>query len=263
MNETNNKIISFENVTKIYRPLRETALLNVNFSVAVGEFVCLIGASGGGKTTILKIIAGLEKQTFGVVKKPDNVSMVFQSGAVLPWLSVFDNIALPLQVEKESQKNSATSAENQENKIARKSAEKTNSEIKKIVDEQMRIMGLTEFSQKLPSALSGGQRQRVGIARALAVNPDVLLLDEPFSALDAKTTFELHADLLKIWKETGKTIVMVSHLIEEAVSLASRVLLVKNKKIAREFPINFPYPRREQQENFMSEVTKIRKEFFE
>ena len=109
----------------------------------------------------------------------------------------------------------------------------------------MHIMGLTEFSQKLPSALSGGQRQRVGIARALAVNPDVLLLDEPFSALDAKTTFELHADLLKIWKETGKTIIMVSHLIEEAVSLSSRVLLVKNKKIAREFPINFPYPRRD------------------
>ena len=126
----------------------------------------------------------------------------------------------------------------------------------------MRTMGLTNFAQKLPSELSGGQRQRVGIARALAVNPEVLLLDEPFSALDAKTTSELHADLIKIWKETGKTIVMVSHLIEEAVSLSSKILLVKNKTIAHEFAINFPYPRREQQENFMSEVTKIRKEFF-
>jgi NitT/TauT family transport system ATP-binding protein len=259
MTETNDKIISFENVTKIYRPLRETALLNVNFSVSSGEFVCLVGASGGGKTTILKIIAGLEKQTFGKVTKPDNVSMVFQSGAVLPWLSVFDNIALPLQV----QKNPATSAEKSTKKPENKTARKSDSEIRKIVDEQMKIMGLSEFAQKLPSELSGGQRQRVGIARALAVNPDVLLLDEPFSALDAKTTSELHADLLKIWKETGKTIVMVSHLIEEAVSLSSRVLLVKNKKIAHEFPINFPYPRREQQENFMNEVTKIRKEFFE
>jgi len=293
MTDTNNKIISFENVTKIYRPLRETALLNVNFSIASGEFVCLIGASGGGKTTILKIIAGLEKQTFGKVTKPENVSMVFQSGAVLPWLSVFDNIALPLLIQKTSAigqmengtmsqrdvlngkamsapgrsasaENSAkNSAEKPENKTTRKSSEKTNSEIKKIIDEQMHIMGLTEFSQKLPSALSGGQRQRVGIARALAVNPDVLLLDEPFSALDAKTTSDLHQDLIKVWQESGKTIIMVSHLIEEAVSLSSKILLVKNKTIAHEFPINFPYPRREQQENFMSEVTKIRKEFFE
>jgi NitT/TauT family transport system ATP-binding protein len=243
------KIISFENVTKIYRPLKETALLNVNFSITAGEFVCLVGASGGGKTTILKIIAGLEKETFGKVTKPDNVSMVFQSGAVLPWLSVFDNIALPLLV-----------GQMDNGKMLRSplSKDKAMSE----AGRQMKIMGLTEFAAKLPSELSGGQRQRVGIARALAVSPDVLLLDEPFSALDAKTTFELHADLLKVWKETGKTIVMVSHLIEEAVSLSSKVMLVKNKTIFREFPINFPYPRREQQENFMSEVTKIRKEFF-
>jgi NitT/TauT family transport system ATP-binding protein len=244
------KIISFENVGKTYPSTKETVLKDVNFSVSTGEFVCLVGASGGGKTTILKIIAGLEKETTGKVTKPENVAMVFQSGAVLPWLSVFDNIALPLQV----QKNSATSAG--------KTSRKTESEIRKIVDEQMQIMGLTNFATKLPSELSGGQRQRVGIARALAVNPDVLLLDEPFSALDAKTTSELHADLIKVWKETGKTIVMVSHLIEEAVSLSSKVLLIKNKTIAHEFSIDFPYPRREQQENFMDEVTKIRKEFF-
>jgi NitT/TauT family transport system ATP-binding protein len=257
-----NPIIKFENVSKIYRGMKETAIINVNFYVNRGDFVCLVGESGGGKTTILKIIAGLEKETTGKVTKPDNVSMVFQSGAVLPWLSVFDNIALPLQVQKNSATSAEKFAEKPENKIVRKSAEKTNSEIKKIVDEQMKIMGLTEFANKLPSELSGGQRQRVGIARALAVSPDVLLLDEPFSALDAKTTFELHADLLKVWKETGKTIVMVSHLIEEAVSLSSKILLVKNKTIAHEFPINFPYPRREQQENFMNEVAKIRKEFF-
>ncbi len=233
------KIISFENVGKIYPLVKETALVDVNFSVETGQFVCMVGASGGGKTTILKIIAGLEKETSGKVIKPDNVSMVFQSGAVFPWLSVFDNIAMPLQVKNLSYR-----------------------EIKKTVDQQMEIMGLSAFIQKRPSELSGGQRQRVGIARALVVNPDVLLLDEPFSALDAKTTSELHQDLIKIWKETGKTIVMVSHLIEEAVSLASRVLLVKNKTVVHEFEINFPYPRREQQEAFMSEVTKIRKEFF-
>ena len=266
------KIISFQNVGKIYHDVKETALRDVNFSVNSGDFVCLVGESGGGKTTILKIIAGLEKETSGTVEKPENVSMVFQSGAVLPWLSVFDNIALPLQVQKEAQKNfpkssTENSAEKPEIKtaikIAKKSARKTDSEIRKIVDEQMRIMGLFDFAGKLPTELSGGQRQRVGIARALAVDPVVLLLDEPFSALDAKTTSDLHADLIKVWQETGKTIIMVSHLIEEAVSLSSKILLVKNKTIAREFPIAFPYPRREQQENFMSEVTKIRKEFFE
>jgi ABC-type nitrate/sulfonate/bicarbonate transport system ATPase subunit len=243
MTDTNDKIISFENVGKIYFPMKETALENVNFSVSLGEFVCMVGASGGGKTTILKIIAGLEKETSGKVTKPENVSMVFQSGAIFPWLSVFDNIAMPLEVKKIP-------------------AKKSGSEIRKIVDEQMQIMGLTNFAGKLPSELSGGQRQRVGIARALAVNPDVLLLDEPFSALDAKTTSELHTDLIKVWKETGKTIVMVSHLIEEAVSLSSKILLVKNKTVTHEFSVTFPYPRREQQEAFMSEVTKIRREFF-
>jgi ABC-type nitrate/sulfonate/bicarbonate transport system ATPase subunit len=237
--DTNQKILSFENVGKIYNDVKETALVGVNFSVSLGEFVCMVGASGGGKTTILKIIAGLEKETSGKVTKPENVSMVFQSGAIFPWLSVFDNIAMPLEVNK-----------------------MTTKEINKIVDEQMRIMGLSDFAGKLPTELSGGQRQRVGIARALAVNPDVLLLDEPFSALDAKTTSELHQDLIKVWEETGKTIVMVSHLIEEAVSLSSKILLVKNKTVTHEFSVTFPYPRREQQEAFMSEVTKIRREFF-
>ena len=250
--ENTEKIILFENVSKTYPSVKETVLKDVNFSVNTGEFVCMVGASGGGKTTILKIIAGLEKETTGTVIKPENVSMVFQSGAVLPWLSVFDNIALPLQVQKNLPRQG----------LGEKSAKKSDAEIKKIVDEQMKIMGLTEFATKLPTELSGGQRQRVGIARALAVSPDVLLLDEPFSALDAKTTSELHIDLIKVWKETGKTIIMVSHLIEEAVSLSSKVLLVKNKTITHQFEINFPYPRREQQENFMNEVTKIRKEFF-
>ncbi len=234
-----NPIISFQNVGKIYSPPGETALRDVNFSVTSGGFVCLVGESGGGKTTILKIIAGLEKASSGTVTKPENVSVVFQSGAVLPWLSVFDNIALPLLVKKIPKK-----------------------EIKKICDEQIEIIGLSNFVNKLPSELSGGQRQRVGIARALAINPTVLLLDEPFSALDAKTTSELHDDLIKIWKDTGKTIVMVSHLIEEAVSLSNKIILIKNKTVAHQFSIDFPYPRREQQETFMSEVSKIRKEFF-
>jgi len=119
-----------------------------------------------------------------------------------------------------------------------------------------------EFENKYPGDLSGGQRQRVGIARALAIDPHVLLLDEPFSALDAKTTAELHDDIISVWHSTKKTIVLVSHLIEEAVSLASRVILMKDGTIANEFKIDLPYPRREQGAEFMSRVQHIRKEFF-
>ncbi len=123
-------------------------------------------------------------------------------------------------------------------------------------------MKLTEFISHRPTELSGGQKQRVGIARALALDPEVLLLDEPFSALDPKTTAELHDDIIAIWEKTGKTMVMVSHLIEEAVSLAGRILLVKHGKIAHSFDISLPYPRREQETAFMQEVGKIRTEFF-
>src|SRR5437870_2664186 len=122
-------------------------------------------------------------------------------------------------------------------------------------------MQMEDFADKQPADLSGGQRQRVGIARALAVDPAVLLLDEPFSALDPKTTAELHDDLIKIWRDMKKTIVMVSHLIEEAVSLADRVILMREGSIDSIYPIALPYPRREN-DGFHHEVMKIRKEFF-
>ncbi len=124
------------------------------------------------------------------------------------------------------------------------------------------MVGLAGSEYKLPRELSGGQAQRVGIARALAVDPEVLLLDEPFSALDVKMAHVLHEDLLRIWRETNKTIIMVSHNIEEAVSLADRVLLVREGRIAAEWPITLPYPRREQAAGFMHDVAAIRREFF-
>jgi|SRR5581483_980702 len=235
INSTN--IITFEKVAKTY-DLKDTALRDVSFSVGKGQFVCLIGPSGEGKTTVLKIIAGLEKETAGMVVKPNNVSMVFQSIALFPWLSVFDNIAIVLRARNISEK-----------------------EVDKIAHEHIALMKLTPYADKRPADLSGGQRQRVGIARALAVNPEVMLLDEPFSSLDAKNTAELHDDLLDIWNHGKKTIVMVSHSIEEAVSLSEKIILIKKNTVADTFVIDMPYPRREH-ERFQGEVNKIRKEFF-
>ncbi|HUO56443.1 MAG TPA: ABC transporter ATP-binding protein [Candidatus Paceibacterota bacterium] len=232
-------IIEFKKVGKTYPGEKIPAVHDVSFSVAREEFVCLIGASGGGKTTILKLIAGLEESSTGTIKKPKVVSMSFQLGALFPWLSVFENVAFGLREQKMS-----------EEMIAR------------AVDKQLRMVSMLEFKNKYPADLSGGQRQRIGIARALAIDPQVLLLDEPFSALDPKTTAELHDDLIRIWRETKKTIVMVSHVIEEAVSLSDRVILIRNGTVDQIFPIDLAYPRREQEAAFAHDVQKIRREFF-
>lgn len=231
-------IITFERIGKQYAGEKHPAVRDASFTVMPGEFVCLIGASGCGKTTMLKLIAGLDTPTVGDIKRPDAVSMAFQSGALFPWLTVFENVALGLRVKHVSEK-----------------------EVQHIVEKQLSLVGMLTLYDKRPVDLSGGQRQRVGIARALAVDPAVLLLDEPFSALDPKTTAELHDDLVKIWRETKKTIVMVSHLIEEAVSLADRVILVRDGTVGAEFLISLPYPRREN-DGFHHEVMKIRREFF-
>ena len=230
--------IEFKHVGKKYPEETLPAIRDVSFSVAEDEFLCIIGPSGCGKTTVLKLIAGLEIATTGEVHKPTKVAFAFQAGALMPWLTVFENVAFGLR---------------QGDMSAR--------DIAHIVERELRVTGMLALHDKYPADLSGGQRQRVGIARALAVDPAVLLLDEPFSALDPKTTAELHDDVLKIWHETKRTIVMVSHLIEEAVSLADRVILMREGRIDSEYQITLPYPRRENQ-NFHDEVMKIRKEFF-
>ncbi len=238
-NKNMKPVIEFKGVGKIYPQEKVPAIHDVSFSVMQGEFVCLIGASGGGKTTVLKLIAGLEAPTSGTVEKPAVVAMSFQLGALFPWLSVFENVALGLR--------------------AKNTPEET---IVRVVDHQLRMVNMLAFKEKFPADLSGGQRQRIGIARALAVDPAVLLLDEPFSALDVMTTAELHDDVIRIWRETKKTIVMVSHLVEEAVSLADRVILMKNGTSEQIFKIDLAYPRREQEAAFAHDVQKIRREFF-
>lgn len=239
-NDSNlNNIIVFDRVSKVFEPMKEVALKEVSFSVSKGEFLCIIGPSGGGKSTALKLIAGLEKESSGRIIKPEHISMVFQSGALLPWLTVFNNVALGLRANRISENTVKTTAA-------------------KYID----MVGLIGLEHKYPRELSGGQRQRVGIARALAVNPEVLLLDEPFASLDPKITEELHRDLIKIWNETKKTVVMVSHLIEEAVSLADRIILMKNYTVEKIFPITLSRPRRSSEEQFAHEVLQIRREFF-
>ncbi|KKW30336.1 MAG: ABC-type transport system ATP-binding protein (Probable substrate nitrate/sulfonate/bicarbonate) [Candidatus Kaiserbacteria bacterium GW2011_GWC2_52_8b] len=233
-----NNVIEFSEVGKRYAGEKNAAVRRMSFGVGEGEFVCLVGPSGGGKTTVLKLIAGLEEPTNGIIKKPANVAMSFQAGALFPWLTAFENVALGLREKSMPEE-----------------------ELARTVDRQLEMLGIFQYRGKYPADLSGGQRQRVGIARALAVDPAVLLLDEPFSALDPKTTAELHDDLIQVWQRTKKTIVMVSHLIEEAVSLADRVILIREGTIDSIYKIELPYPRRENI-GFHHDVMHIRKEFF-
>jgi NitT/TauT family transport system ATP-binding protein len=235
-----NSIITFTHIFKAYQTGQVLALDDLSISIREGEFFVIVGPSGCGKSTVLKIIAGLEKETGGVLEKPDDISMVFQSGALFPWLSVLDNVALPLRVKNIPEK-----------------------QVREISLHFINMAGLKDFAEKYPRDLSGGQRQRVGIARALAVSPKVLLLDEPFSALDTVTTEDLHKDLLKIWEQTKQTIVMVSHSIEEAVTLADRIMLMKSGKLEEIFNIPLSRPRREQQDLFIRHVHAVRRKFFE
>ena len=233
-----NNIIVFENVAKTYDG-RDVALTDADFAVPHGAFACIIGPSGGGKSTVLKIIAGITEPTAGMVIKPKHVAMAFQSGALMPWLSALENVAFGLYDKKLG--------------IAR---------VRSTAQKYFKMLGLAGLEEKLPHELSGGQSPRVGIARALAVNPHVLLLDEPFSSLDPKTTDEMHKDIIKIWKATGKTVVMVSHSIEEAVALGSMVILVKDYAVKKIFDIDLPRPRHEHALPFMREVRYIKREFF-
>lgn len=231
-------IIECKGVRCVYAGAERPALRDVSCSIEEGEFICIVGASGCGKSTLLKLIAGLEQPTIGSVVRPAHVSMTFQFGALLPWRTVAQNVALGIESKGLSKHM-----------------------LERRVHMELARVAMLPFRDAYPHALSGGQRQRVGLARALATDPSALLLDEPFSALDPKTTAELHDDLIDIWRQTKTTILMVSHLIEEAVSLADRVFLMKEGSIAAEYRIALPYPRREN-DGFHREVMKIRKDFF-
>ncbi len=208
------------------RPI--VALHDVNLSVARGEFVCLVGPSGCGKSTFLRLVAGLLPRTGGVLDvspgtagKPSN-SVVFQEYALFPWKSALDNVAFGLEMRGVPKR--------EREAIARRWLAK---------------VGLTKFAQTYPGQLSGGMRQRVGIARAFASDPDILLMDEPLGALDAQTKLVLQEELLRLWEEQRKTVLYITHSLDEAVLLGDRVVLMTAHPgtIKAEFPIPFPRPR--------------------
>ena len=206
------------------------ALAPVDLTIPQGEFVCLIGASGCGKSTLLRIIAGFEEPTTGEASIDGNTitgpgsdrGMVFQDYALFPWMTVRQNISFgPRQRHLPRE------------------------EIDRTTDEFIRMVGLERFADRYPNQLSGGMKQRVAIARVLANNANILLMDEPFGALDALTREQLQNELLQIWKRTGVTTIFVTHSVEEAVLLADRVLVMSAGpgRIDSDFQIDLPRPR--------------------
>lgn len=206
-------ILSIQNLNKTF-PQKEgtmVAIENFNLEVDQGEFVCVLGPSGCGKTTLLRIIAGLETLTSGEILLNGNIikgpgsdrGMVFQEFALLPWRTVRKNIEFGLEIKKVPPE-----------------------ERHKISQRYIDLVGLKGFENYHPYQLSGGMKQRVGIARALANDPAVLLMDEPFGALDAQTRNLMQKELLRIWRETKKTVIFITHSVDEACYLADRVIVM-------------------------------------
>lgn len=212
--------ITFHNVSYRYGPKLPWALRDVSISVPEDSFTTLVGPSGGGKSTLLRLAAGLILPTAGQVESHGQIRMIFQNGALLPWLTVEDNIALGFTGRSRSP-----------------AAEKRR--IKAVLDQ----LGLAAYAKVRPRDLSGGQRQRVGIARALVSAPEVLLLDEPFSALDTETVAHLSEIVLDIRSQLKIPMLMVSHSIEDAILLSDRILLVVAGRVAEDVAISLPRPR--------------------
>jgi NitT/TauT family transport system ATP-binding protein len=205
-----------------------TAVDGVSFKVREGEFFCIVGPSGCGKTTVLRILAGLETKSTGEVSiyyrrdRSSRSAMVFQEQSVFPWMTVEDNIAFGLR----GQPLSASSRRD-------------------IVHYYLDRVGLTPFATAYPHQLSGGMKQRVSIARAFATDPEILLMDEPFAALDEQNKLLLQEELLRIWEESRKTVVYITHSIDEAVGLGDRVVVMTAHpgRIKRIIPVDFKRPR--------------------
>jgi len=228
-------VLEVRDVTKTFQTEKSkiSVLEDVSFSVDKDEFVCLVGPSGCGKSTLLRIVAGLEKADSGQIlfhgqpqTSPNpRITMIFQLFGLLPWKTALDNVEIPLEVIG----------------MKRESREE-------IAKSYLRMVGLEGFENTYPHDLSGGMKQRVGIARALALQPEVLLMDEPFSSLDELTAKTLRTLVMDIWRDPSlptNTFVMVSHNVEEAVYMADRVIVMSPRpgRIIDEVKVNLPRPR--------------------
>ncbi|MDP1545757.1 MAG: ABC transporter ATP-binding protein, partial [Anaerolineales bacterium] len=202
------------------------ALDDLSFTIRPREFVCFLGPSGSGKTTLLKALAGLIQPTSGSVhfmyRHRPKIGMVFQQASLMPWRTVMENMQLPLELEGAGQVKAQNKAR-----------------------EMINLVGLKGFEDSLPRDLSGGMAQRVGIARALIHDPDLLLLDEPFASLDALTRERMWTELSNIWQAKQKTVIMVTHSINESLFLADRVLVLTQRpgKIKMDMEVDIPRPR--------------------
>ena len=235
MEMENEKEIVLDSIGMVYKDSKGndvTALTNVTLDIHKGEFISLLGPSGCGKTTLLRIIADLLHPTTGKItvggvspkeaRLAQRYGIVFQSPVLYDWRTVRRNVMLPLEIMHVPK-----------------------SEREDIADSMLEMVGLSKFANHYPNQLSGGMQQRVGIARALAIRPEILLMDEPFSALDEFTREKLHIDLLNIWRKTNKTVVFVTHNISESVFLSDRVCVLSPHpgRLSAVVDINLPRPR--------------------
>jgi NitT/TauT family transport system ATP-binding protein len=217
-----NTLVSLRGVAKSYDN-GTLALSDFNLNVRSGEFVSLLGPSGCGKSTALRIIAGLSEPTAGSVKRPDeDLGFVFQEPTLMPWADVAGNAGLPL-------------------KLAHTDAAQSRA----AVAQALSHVGLSDFAQAYPRELSGGMRMRVSIARALVTEPKLLLMDEPFAALDEITRFKLNNDLLKVWQELRRTVIFVTHSVFESVYLSQRIVVMTPRpgRVFADIKVPAPYPR--------------------
>jgi NitT/TauT family transport system ATP-binding protein len=226
--------VILDHVTKEFRAKGRshvTALSDISLDIAKGEFVSLIGPSGCGKSTLLRLLADILKPTQGrieiagsspeALRKQRKIGFVFQEAALMPWRTAVQNVQVPLEV--------------------------MGSPNMALVEETLAMVGLSDFKNAYPHELSGGMRQRVSIARALVTQPEVMLMDEPFGALDEFTRNYMNGELLKIWERTGSTIIFVTHTIQEAVYMSDRVVLMSPRpgRISEVVNVNLPRPRHE------------------
>jgi len=226
--------VSVKNVSRTFSKKEDKsemqALENINFDVEDGEFICILGPSGCGKTTLLRIVAGLETQTSGEITLngvpitgPDpKRGMVFQQYSLFPWRTVIDNITFGLEMQGMGK-----------------------GEARKQVEKYLDLVGLKQFRNSYPHELSGGMQQRAAIARALANEPEVLLMDEPFGALDAQTRNVLQDELLKIWEQKHVTFLFVTHSVDEAVFLSDRIVVMTSRpgRVKEIIKVELPRPR--------------------